>query len=328
MKQSNTNVINLLSNFYDEIKNNFLQEYETYLSNKKRKQLRNLDFSKKIILTEKSTNDNKIINYNLETNNYEISLLSYNKALDKQIKPLFSVLEMNDVLEKYKDMANNSFSDLEVEILISSKQLNIEDIIKSQFLHELFSSIIDIRVSEEIKFKDTYGIYFKKSGSYLNEGIIEYFSRKFSSKNNINYIPETKYQKILNLISKVANNKNFEEECFNGNIHTISNNLNLFFVRKINDLEIEYFEEEFKIKKGSIVEEKYIKLSQKEEIASGKELLVSLREIKERLENNSNAIIRSSQNNQNVFGFVNMIQLMMIIIFILIILIIIYLVVR
>lgn len=44
MKQSNTNVINLLSNFYDEIKNNFLQEYETYLSNKKRKQLRNLDF--------------------------------------------------------------------------------------------------------------------------------------------------------------------------------------------------------------------------------------------------------------------------------------------
>lgn len=306
-------VVKMLMTFYKEILPYLQVEYQMVLDEEKRNKLLNVDFYHQFFMVPKTGNN--IITYCKDRNIFEISLLDARQKYEKLLQQVYYPSFIKQVLTKYSNMQVNTFSAQEVGIIVDKRKITMDDMIKGEFLYELFSSIIDLRVASKIEYRDDYGNYSKRRGSYFTEDIIEYLVRDFAVKYDIHYIPNIRHQKMVNIIRLMASHKNFKYEVINGNLSTISHMFHALSISfKISQMEREYFEEEFKIKKGSIELEELEILSKKDSITLRKELSKSLSDAKKLIQNKDitdqekHQLLLKLFSKENSFGFANLLQ--------------------
>ena len=223
----------------------------------------------------------------------------------------------HQALSKYSSMKDNIFSVQEIGTIIDYNKITLYDFIKGEFLRTLFLRIIDLRIPGNIYYQDDYGEYQKSKGTYFTQEIVEYLTREFATKYHICYIPNIKYQKMLSTIDLIASNEQFKYEVINGNLKSFLNKFHNFMLsNEINRIEVEFFEEEFKIKKGTLESIELEILSEKDSITLKKELSVLLKETiqDEKLTNEERKkILEKILFKKGSFGFVNLLQLILLV---------------
>ena len=142
--------------------------------------------------------------------------------------------------------------------------------------------IINLKIDENIIYKNEFGYYHKPIGTYLTYAAIEYLTRDFTSRNNIFYLPRLDYQELVLKVKNIIEDNNIQL-LFNGNISVILENQSNSTINIIKKLEEKYFEEEFKIKKGILQEEEL-------EYLKYKNTSIQKLELKEELNNLKNQI--------------------------------------
>ena len=122
---------------------------------------------------------------------------------------------------------------------------------------------------------------------------------------------------MLSTIDLIASNEQFKYEVINGNLKSFLNKFHNFMLsNEINRIEVEFFEEEFKIKKGTLESIELEILSEKDSITLKKELSVLLKETiqDEKLTNEERKkILEKILFKKGSFGFVNLLQLILLV---------------
>lgn len=169
--------------FYGEIKEQIIKDYGMYLDDQQKSRIIGFDL----------TNLKVVEDYQPFLIKYQGPgfTLSFKDYLAK-----FQELENNDfqlsgdftenVYKKYGQMGNNLFTKDEISSLIKFKHMTLERVIKGQFIHELFKSVINFEGQDN-----------------FTDGVCEYFTREFCNFHNIKYLPDITHQEFLEAINYI-----------------------------------------------------------------------------------------------------------------------------
>lgn len=206
-----------------------LEEYKDYLSDDKKKWINNFNYEEDIIIDNGSEFSSSPGRFDSKTKKIHLSPKqlfekNYKDAILKDVEKIdIALLE-----EKFKNSANETFTEEDLLSYIKQKKLNVFDIIKGIIIHEIMHSIISIKIDEESfcvsynnKIYECNGV----KGEYLDEGLVEYFSRKFANEHNYFFLPSIPYQENVEYVKQLEKElgKNIYKLAFNNNYKSFFN---------------------------------------------------------------------------------------------------------
>jgi hypothetical protein len=149
---------------------------------------------------------------------------TYKKGMEVEVNHI----PLDNIISKLKNSSNETFSGEELANLVRQKNLTYLDVTKGVVIHEIFHSIIHMKSDEEIfsinydgKLYDCRGV----KGELLDEGLVEYYARKFADRHNLFIFPSIPYQSNVEYAKLVEKKigKNTDKLVFNGNYKTVLN---------------------------------------------------------------------------------------------------------
>ncbi|HPF83313.1 MAG TPA: hypothetical protein PLV83_04035 [Bacilli bacterium] len=246
-----------------------LIEYKEYLPKEKIELISNFDYKQDIVIDDGGKYSKGPGRW--ENNKLHLSPMAfYENTYKKEINKEVEKLDINEINKKMKNSANNNFTGLELANLIRQNNLSCLDVTKGIVIHEIFHSIITMKIEDEI-----YSINFNDKeynckgvkGEYLEEGLVEYYARKLADKYDMYLFPSIPYQKNVEYAKEVEKviGKNMNKLLFRGNYRTILN-----YIHKVGQLD-SYQEEENKWLKDRITN-RLKKMQDKEEFVEFNEI--------------------------------------------------------
>lgn len=231
-------LIQSIINFFDEGRKLLLKDYQKYIPEEKQMWLNNIDLRKDMLVTE--IPQEKLVFYEndifyLYLNKFEEE---YNKLKNSKHpdNPYYSV----GTYQKYDDIKNSKFTQADLTILITYKNMDLKDIVIGQFFHEIFKSLINLNSNKNLSAKIGDEMYEKNYGIYLKQAICEYLTREFFHNHNLKYLPNIENQDYTDIINELIQN-GYEEKLFQNNLDDLFTDE---MKKQIEDQEIEYFNNE------------------------------------------------------------------------------------
>ena len=215
--------------YVKEVYSLILKDYYEYLPLEKINMIKNFDYTNNIKIDKGSKYTNSPGRWESKTNTLYLSPEAfYNEVFKREVEKEVPVIDISEVEKKLRNSSEESFTGLELINYIKQNNLSVLDITKGIVIHELFHSIITLkdpfevfRITYNNKNYDCMGI----RGDYLEEGIVEYYARAFSSRHNLFLFPSIPYQDNVeyakDILSKLG--KNADKLVFKSNYRTILN---------------------------------------------------------------------------------------------------------
>lgn len=214
-----------IKNIYELI----LEDYNEYLPQEKKDFIKNFNYDEDIVIDDGGKYSNSPGRWERKSKKIHFSPKSfyessYKEAISKDIE----IIDLKKIEKKLNNSANEEFKEEELLNFIKQKNLSCLDVIKGIVIHEVFHSIISIKDNEGIicvnynnKVYECKGV----KGEYLEEGLVEYFSRKFANKYNLFMIPSIPYQDNVEYAKKIESllGKNIYKMLFNNNYKNMIN---------------------------------------------------------------------------------------------------------
>lgn len=279
-----TSYLTDLYQFYQNIHDYVLLDFNV----KDDKSVLDIDFSEDFVVSNGIQSN--FIMYDRNTKKYNLSL--YYGIRKYYLLKNCKVSQYNGYTYKSKKLYLNYFSDDERCLIMQNNKISFMDMIKSEFLHEYISSLIDIVSGVDYTFSDQYDSYAEKNGAFYNEIVVEFLTRKFAFKHNLFYLPlSIGDDKIFSVTNRIFNNSKNKEVILNSNMDALLNQLNRVQAKSIVEYEERCFEEKYNLKKNSFEDNRKDALfsktidSKKEEL---KNILKNLKTTFDISDNNSN----------------------------------------
>lgn len=218
-----------IKTYIKEIYNLILEEYKDYLNADKLKLINSFNYDEDIVFDEESEFSDSPGMYDNKTKKIYLSPNSfYEKIYKKAILKEVDNIDINILEAKLSNSANETFKEEELLSYIKQKGLSQFDIIKGIIIHEVIHSVISIKIEDEficVNYKNKIYECNGVKGEYLDEGIVEYFSRKLANKYNLFLLPSIPYQENVDYVKnlEVLLGKNLYKLAFNNNYKSFFN---------------------------------------------------------------------------------------------------------
>lgn len=206
-----------------------LEDYQEYLPEEKIKLIKNFNYQEDIILDDGGKYSRGPGRWESGLKKLALSPITFNETtFKKQIDKRVNDIDIDIILEKLKNSANETFTGDELANLIRKNNLTYLDVTKGIVIHEVFHSIITIKQNDEVfrvnykgKLYDCRGV----KGEYLEEGLVEYYARKFANKHNLFMFPSIPYQNNVDYAKRIEKElgKNVYKLLFKSNYKTLLN---------------------------------------------------------------------------------------------------------
>lgn len=287
-------ILNELYNYYKKIYPYIENEYGILKDREELLVNFNTDF---LISSSKQSN---VIKYDFNSKKF---LLSYEDGIEK-----YNNFKQNHNIDfniNYK-LDNNTFdyySEDDISSMIQLNNISFMEYVKSEFLKEYFNKLIHlISGSKNIEYSDDFGNYIKNKGYYFNNIICEVESRIFIKKYNLLFIPRSVGNKrILLLVKTILNRPETKKVVLNETIDYLEQIISNKKMEIIEQYEQNCFEQEFKIKSGTLQNEIYSNIIRK----SVKELRKELNDMITMVKSNIGLNNKTSSNPVDSFGYAN-----------------------
>jgi hypothetical protein len=218
-----------IATYVKEIYSLILEDYGDVLSEDSKNIINNFNYEEDIVIDEGGKFSKGPGRWENKTNKLHLSpelfyKTTYKKGMEAEVKEL----PIEDILGKMKNLSNEIFSGEELANYVRQRDLSHLDITKGVVIHEIFHSIIHMKSDEEVfsinydgKLYDCRGV----KGELLDEGLVEYYARKFADKHNLFLFPSIPYQSNVEYAKIVEKKlgKNTNKLVFNGNYKTVLN---------------------------------------------------------------------------------------------------------
>lgn len=219
-----------------------LEDYDEYLPLDKKILIKNFDYDKDIIIDDGGKYSRGPGRWESKTKKLALSPITfYENIYKKEMNKDIPYIDINLIEEKLRNSSSVSFTGSELANLIRQKKLTCLDVTKGIVIHEVFHSIITMKMEDEVFRIDYMGkVYDCKGvkGEFLEEGLVEYYARKFANKHNLFMFPSIPYQPNVEYAKDIEKQlgKNMYKLLFRGNYKTLLN-----YIHKIGMLD-EYHE--------------------------------------------------------------------------------------
>lgn len=229
MKPEITSFKEDITNYVKQIYALILEDYGEFLSNASKEIIENFNYEDDIVIDEGGKFSKGPGRWENKTKKLHLSPeLFYKTTYKKGMEVAVEKLPLEDILNKLKNSAKEKFTGAELANLVRQQNLTHLDITKGVVVHEIFHSIIHMKSDEEVfsiyydgKLYDCRGV----KGELLDEGLVEYYARKFADEHNLFVFPSIPYQsnvEYARLVEKKIG-KNTNKLVFNGNYKTVLN---------------------------------------------------------------------------------------------------------
>ncbi len=215
--------------YVKEIYSLILEDYEDVLSEESKRIINNFNYDEDIVIDEGGIFSKGPGRWENRTNKLHLSPeLFYKTTYKRGMEVVVEHLPIDDILQKLKNSSKETFSGEELANLVRQKNLTHLDITKGVVIHEIFHSIIHMKSDEEVfsinydgKLYDCRGV----KGELLDEGLVEYYARKFADAHDLFLFPSIPYQNNVEYARMVEKKigKNTNKLVFNGNYKTVLN---------------------------------------------------------------------------------------------------------
>ncbi len=205
-----------------------LEDYKEYLTIDKKELINEFNYDEDIVIDDGGEYSNSPGRWENKTRKIHLSPRTfYDKTYKEAIGKKINNIDIKVLEDKMANSANEKFTEEELLSFIKQKQLSCLNVVKGIIVHEVMHSIISIKIDEEIicvsynnKIYECKGV----KGEYLDEGLVEYFARKFANKHKLFLIPSIPYQKNVEYVKRL-------EMILGKNIYKLSfcNNYKSFF---------------------------------------------------------------------------------------------------
>lgn len=206
-----------------------LEDYGEFLPIEKRNLINDFDCKKDIIIDDGGKYSKGPGRWESRLKKLALSPFAfYESTYKNEIKKEVPYMDIELIEKKLKNSANETFTGSELANLIRQKKLTCLDITKGIVIHEVFHSVITMKMENEIfridykgKTYDCKGV----KGEYLEEGLVEYYARKFADKHNLFMFPSIPYQKNIEYAKRIEKElgSNMNKLLFKGNYKTLLN---------------------------------------------------------------------------------------------------------
>ena len=287
-------ILNELFNYYQKIYSCIENEYGIL----KDKETLLLNFNTDFLLSSSKQND--IIKYDFNSKKF---LLSYEGGIEKYNNFKQNIDIDFDINYKLNNNVFDYYSKNDISSIIQVNNISFIEYVKSEFLKEYFNKIIHLTSSsKEIEYSDDFGTYKKNKGDYFNYIICEVESRMFAKKYNLLFIPRSIGNKRMLLFAKgILYRQEIKTVVLNETIDSLEQVISNKKIQIIEQYEQNCFEQEFKIKNGTLQKETYSNISRK----SVKELRKELNDMIAMVKSNIGLNKNSSSNPVDSFGYAN-----------------------
>lgn len=218
-----------IKEYVKEIYSLILEDYDEYLPLDKKILIKNFDYDKDIIIDDGGKYSKGPGRWESKTKRLALSPITfYENTYKKEINKDIPYMDINLIEEKLKNSSFESFTGSELANLIRQKNLTCLDVTKGIVIHEVFHSIITMKMEDEVfrvnymgKLYDCKGV----KGEFLEEGLVEYYARKFANKHNLFLFPSIPYQPNVEYAKDIEKElgKNMYKLLFRGNYKTLLN---------------------------------------------------------------------------------------------------------
>ena len=240
---SYNSLLNIIYQFYLEIKDNISFNFDGIIDNDKL----NINFYRDFEISENFTEG--FIFYNAASQKFFLSLPNGISKYDKirNVNPINLV----DIDSKLKNGYYSYFSNEEIAQIIKKYNIDFKSYIKYEFLRQYIKKIICLKGTRKLYYFDDYVKYTENIGFKLNDIIIEMEARLFASKFGLFYLPNSVGNiNILKIIHLVCINNH--DLIINGNIDKLLDELPYFFSNKLFKFEEREFELKYHLHKNSL----------------------------------------------------------------------------
>lgn len=205
-----------------------LEEHGDELPEESLDLINNFDYEKDIIIDDGGKYSKGPARWEKVSKKLHLSPRLFYENTFKNIDPNVEYIPFENIMKKIMNSANESFSGEELSNLVKQTKLSHFDITKSVVIHELFHSIISLKTDNEFFPVDFDGkIYDCKGvkGEFLDEGLVEYYARRFANKYELFLFPSIPYQINVEFAKKIVEKlgKNANRIIFNGDYKMILN---------------------------------------------------------------------------------------------------------
>lgn len=236
-----------IEKYVREIYDLILEDYKEYLPEEKIELIMNFNYKDDIVIDDGGKYSKGPGRWENKERKLALSPVAfYESSYKYEINKEVRYIPLEEIESKLRRSYSESFTGEELANLIRQKNLSCLDVTKGIVIHEVFHSIINMKLEDEI-FRVTYEgkIYDCKGvkGEYLEEGLVEYFARKFACKHGLFMFPSIPYQPNVEYAKKIEKQlgKNIYKLLFRGNYKTLLN-----YIHKIGMLdEYHLFEEKW-----------------------------------------------------------------------------------
>ncbi len=227
-----------------------LQEHEHELPPEKIDQIKNFDYENDIVIDDGGKYSKGPARWEKVTRKLHLSpKLFYENTFKDALDNDINYIPLEDIMNKIKNSANESFTGEELANLVRQTDLSHFDIVKSVVIHELYHSLISLKSSEETFTLNYEGRSYEcrgVKGEFLDEGLVEYYARRFANKYNLFMFPSIPYQLNVEfakkVVEKLGNNAN--KIFFNGDYRTVINYIHEpDYIDRYNNLENNWLKE-------------------------------------------------------------------------------------
>ena len=281
---------------------NYYQKIYPYIENEygivKDKEMLSLNFNTDFLISSSKQND--IIRYDFNSKKF---LLSYEGGIEK-----YNNFKQNSNIEldinyKINNKVFDYYSKDDIASIIQVNNISFIEYVKNEFLKEYFNKLIHlISGSKKIEYSDDFGNYKKNKGYYFNHIICEIESRIFAKKYNLLFIPRSVGNKRIILLTKsILNRPELKRVVLNESIDSLKQIISNKKIEIIEQYEQNCFEQEFKIKSGTLQNEIYSNIIRK----SVKELCKELNDMITMVKSNIGLNKKTSSNPVDSFGYAN-----------------------
>lgn len=206
-----------------------LKEHEEELPEKTLNIIKNFNYEDDIVIDDGGKYSRGPARWEKVTNKLHLSpKLFYENTYKQSMENNVLFIPLEEIMKKIRNSANESFTGEELSNLVKQTNLSHFDITKSVVIHELFHSIISLKSDTEIFAVDFDGkIYDCKGvkGEFIDEGLVEYYARRFANKYELFLFPSIPYQLNVEFAKNVVDKlgKNANKIIFNGDYKRVLN---------------------------------------------------------------------------------------------------------
>lgn len=218
-----------ITSYVKKIYSLILEDYIDVLSDDSKNIIENFNYEEDIVIDEGGKFSKGPGRWENKTNKLHLSPELFNKTTYKKgMEVEVEYLPIDKIISKLNNSSKEIFSGAELANLVRQKNLTYLDVTKGVVVHEIFHSIIHMKSDEEIfsinhegKLYDCRGV----KGELLDEGLVEYYARKFADRHNLFIFPSIPYQGNVEYAKIVEQKigKNTNKLVFNGNYKTVLN---------------------------------------------------------------------------------------------------------